>query len=365
MSRTGLQNIGKTGEKIYVAMSSGVDSSTCAALLAKAYGTSRVRGVFMNNWSSTAKCSERDWKQVQQVADHIGIDCHRVNFERDYWTEVFEPMISMYQRGVTPNPDVACNRQIKFGSLIDHLKSRDPSFKWLASGHYAGINNSLVCRPAYLKKDQSYYLSTVSPNVLKHILFPLAELTKPQVRELATEFNLPTASKPDSQGLCFVEQSQKSFTKFLEEYLQPAPGNIILPDRTVVGKHRGLWTATIGQRASISMPQSNPEYRGQWFVAQKFPDTNEMVIVRGRDNPALFHDTVECKDFNWHRRPSSSDLFAQYRSLQEPEPLEGIHEDGTTTFKLVHKRRAISPGQYLAIYEKDVVIGAGIISNAY
>ncbi|ODQ67842.1 5-methylaminomethyl-2-thiouridylate-methyltransferase, partial [Nadsonia fulvescens var. elongata DSM 6958] len=265
-------------DHIYVAMSSGVDSSTTAALMAQKY-PGRVSGIFMNNWNSTSKCAEADWNDVQRVASFLGIPCRRVNFEKDYWLEVFEPMLEGYRNGYTPNPDVGCNRHIKFGALFEFLKQQTKKNNknwWLATGHYAKVLKhnptgvSHLLRPVDMNKDQSYYLSTVDPIALAKLLFPMAQYTKPEIRTIAAKFQLPTAFKPDSQGLCFVSNEHNHFKDFLAEYIQSKPGDIILQDGTVVGTHQGLWTATVGQKPpGLSMPQGNPKYKGSWFVCDK------------------------------------------------------------------------------------------------
>lgn len=360
--RTGLAKIGASG-KIYVGMSSGVDSSTVASWLCRAFGKDRIRGIFMNNWSSTSRCSERDWVDVQKVCDFIGIERKRVDFSRDYWIDVFEPLVSAYRRGLTPNPDVSCNRYVKFGALMEYLHKTDPEFGFLATGHYAGLQDGLLCRPTYLPKDQSYYLSTVHPKVWERVIFPLAHTTKPAVREAAKTLGLPTATKSDSQGLCFVEQADKHFDNFLAEYIEPQRGPVITTDGTVVGEHNGLWTATIGQRTSISMPQANPLTRGKWFVCNKIPQNNTMVIARGHDSEHLYSRLVRCKSFVWHSKPHGH-LQAQFRSLQVPVDVDTFSDnDGELVVTLAESRRGIAPGQNLVIYEGAKVIGAGVISS--
>ncbi|PRT53712.1 Mitochondrial tRNA-specific 2-thiouridylase 1 [Wickerhamiella sorbophila] len=361
IDRTGLKKVGRN-DIIYVAMSSGVDSSTVANILGQRFGKSRVRGVFMNNWSEDSRCMESEWREAQAAADHAGIECHRVDLERDYWAEVFEPMLESYRKGATPNPDVSCNKHVKFGALIDHLRARDPNFKWIATGHYAGVDRGLICRPLDLKKDQSYYLSTVPPSVVNHALFPLAELRKPEVRQIAADLGVPTAQKPDSQGLCFVEQNAKSFDAFLAEYLVPTKGLIKTVDGLVVGTHNGLWTATIGQRVGLPMPQSLPETRGKWFVCAKNIEENTLIICPGRDNPLLYHDTIQTKNFEWHVPAwDSPNLFAQYRSLMIPVACTAT-SSGRVIFR--EPRRAVAPGQFLVIYENDRIVGSGEITHA-
>lgn len=363
------------GDAIYVAMSSGVDSSTVAALMAQKHGISNVRGIFMANWQSTAKCSEADWNDVQKVCSNIGIACERVNFEREYWMEVFEPMIELYRAGLTPNPDVGCNRHIKFGSLLQHLKAKHASNGqpwWLATGHYADVQKCTtsgamhLLRPKDLSKDQSYYLSSIDPAALNHILFPLAQYSKPEIRSIASQFQLHTAEKPDSQGLCFVSQNHNSFRKFLSEYVESTPGEVITEDGKVVGKHQGLWHATIGQRSSLSMPQGDPKYRGSWYVSGKDILNNRLIIVKGVDNPSLYSNILECSNFHWlgQKPTSTSNLTLQYRSLMEPVQVQDLTESSAGSLRVTLQKpcRAIAPGQYLVLYNGRQVLGSGVIT---
>lgn len=383
---------------IYIAMSSGVDSSTAAAMLAKQY-PGRVKGIYMCNWVSSAKCVETEWNEVQKVCQHLEIPALRVNFEKDYWNDVFEPMLKYYMQGLTPNPDVSCNRYIKFGSLVDHLNQIDQSDWWLATGHYARVaeitrrqntkdqaqgykeHSFALMRPKDKGKDQSYYLSTVDQKVLRRVFFPLWKYNKKEVRRLAeTEYALGSiASKPDSQGLCFVSQDQRTFREFLKEYVPPSPGNIVTTDGKVVGRHEGLWHATIGQRSGISMPQGSNETKGVWYVCGKNTETNELVIARGVDNPALYMEGATSNEFQWMisgnsfenrwKELSSSNfanLTAQYRSLQLPCQVTQLSVDDSSTqvtVKFDKPTRAIAPGQYLVLYDGDCVLGSGMIHN--
>lgn len=370
------QPVPKENDLIIVAMSGGVDSSVCAALYSKAF--SNVRGIFMQNWSSEAKCSETDWKDAQKVADHLKIPCERVNFERDYWESVFNPMVEGYQNGITPNPDVNCNKYIKFGRLVEHLSEvygEENKRWWLVTGHYARVmehkptDQVHLLRGSYLAKDQSFYLSSLPKNSLNKILLPIGHFTKPEIREMAKQFELPTASRPDSQGLCFVSQ-KGTFKNFLNEYIEPNPGNIITEDGTVHGKHGGLWHATVGQKSGISMPQGDPKYEGKWFVSEKRYDTNELVIVRGGDNPKLFKNVVEAKDWTWfggmleQDLPDVSELTIQFRSLQKPITLSQITiENQKIRVNLKEEQKGIAEGQALVLYHGERVLGVGVITS--
>ncbi|VVT49743.1 uncharacterized protein SAPINGB_P002421 [Magnusiomyces paraingens] len=389
-------------DDVWVGLSSGVDSSTSVALLkelserqkqaSSVPGSGKVRGIFMANWSSTAKCAEADWADVQRVCKTVGVECERVSFEREYWQEVFEPMVDMYRQGMTPNPDVGCNRHIKFGVLIKYLKAKyknNNSKKWwLATGHYARIathkpsGETHLLRPNHLPKDQSYYLSSISADVFPHILFPLSHYTKPQVRQLAKSvFHLPTAEKPDSQGLCFVSQEHNTFRHFLDEYLPPAPGDFVIKGladdgteiKTVVGKHKGIWHATVGQKSGFALPQGRPETKGVWYVQAKTPESREITLVRGNNHPSLFSSLVNVNHFDFLGGSPPKDLtnlHVQYRSLQAPEPVksleckqQGSSNDYSLAVEFESPRRAIAPGQYLVLYSGDRVLGSGIITS--
>lgn len=357
-------------DEIVIAMSLGVDSSVAAALYKQKY--KNVRGIYMANWSQTAKCTEADWNDVKRVCDQLDMPCSRVNFEREYWEDVFTPMIDMYRRGLTPNPDTGCNRFIKFGVMLEYLTKLLGDLKWwLVTGHYARIMRHNPTGEVHLlrgfsqQKDQLYYLSSVAPQLLLRVLMPIGHYVKPAVRQLAQDFDLHVQSKPDSQGLCFVSQDQSLFRDFLNEYIPPNPGNIITEDGKVWGQHQGLWHATIGQKLAILMPQGDPNYKGVWFVSEKRYDTNELVIVRGRDNPKLFADKVKANEWRWLVDPKtvpSEGLTMQYRSLQTPVKIESwVVKDSTIELQLCDAQRAMAPGQNLVLYNGNQVLGSGVI----
>lgn len=365
----------KPDDKIVVAMSSGVDSSVTAALFASKY--KNVQGIYMANWSQTAKCTEAEWNDVQRVCGQIGIPCERVNFEKEYWSGVFLPMIEMYEQGLTPNPDVGCNREVKFGKLIEHLTLKLGSSRnwWLATGHYARISHSatesVLSRGSNKAKDQSFYLSSIPNNALRRTLMPLGHYRKEEVRELARTFGLHTANKPDSQGLCFVSQEHSNFRDFLNEYIPAKAGNIITEDGKIWGKHQGIWHATIGQRLGTSMPQGDPRYSGVWFVSEKRVETNEIVIVRGRDNEKLFKRNANVSGWRWlgngEMHCHGDKLNIQYRSLQAPSKLIGIefNEKDSLILKFDEKQRALAPGQNVVLYNGDRVLGCGVLTGAF
>lgn len=382
------QPIPSLNDEIVVAMSSGVDSSVAALMMANSFPN--VRGVFMANWASdrviggNAKCTlDEDWGQVQETCAQIGIPCSRVSFEKEYWNSVFAPMLEEYDQGYTPNPDIGCNKYVKFGSMVNHLRNHFGEGGrpwWLVTGHYArimqrndGTETTDLFRACFRPKDQSYYLTGMAKNVLPHVLMPMGHYTKPEIREIAHDYGLVTRDKPDSQGLCFVSQEGK-FKDFLSEYLPPRPGNIVDREGNVWGKHGGLWEATIGQRSGVSMPQGDPRYKGVWFVCDKNVERNELVIAR-KDNRGEFYKTrVEvdlqtwywmAQDVNWDMVYQMSNLNSQIRSLQEPNKVVHLQQEGNTLCVQVSEEIfGIAPGQTLALYDGDRFIGSGRICGS-
>ncbi|CDK24235.1 unnamed protein product [Kuraishia capsulata CBS 1993] len=368
-------------DTIVVSMSSGVDSSVTAALYAQRY--KNVHGIFMANWTSEndKSCTEGDWREVQHLCKQIGIPCSRVSFEHEYWADVFIPMIDMYRAGLTPNPDVGCNKYVKFGKMVEHLHD---SFGdqgknwWLATGHYARMmqhdesGQLHLMRGTQTEKDQSHYLSTIPHNAMSRLLFPLGHFSKPQVRQMASQMGLISSSKPDSQGLCFVSHTGNNFRDFLDSYIPENPGDIITEDGLVVGKHKGLWHATIGQKSGVSMPQGDPKTKGVWFVSEKRPETNELVIVRGGNNPSLFKNGLVVQDWYWlspdlgTSLPPLDELTVQFRSLQSPIPLLSLFaKDSELKFLLARPYKGIAPGQTLVLYHGERVLGSGVITSTF
>ena len=368
-------------DEIVVAMSSGVDSSVCAALYAQKFP--KVRGVYMANWTQSAKCLESDWKDVQRVCSQVGIPCERLNFEKEYWHDVFQPMIQGYEKGLTPNPDLQCNRHIKFGLLVEYMRRKfgDLHNWWLVTGHYARIMMHKPSGEYHLlrgysnQKDQAYYLANVSSSIFPKILMPIGHMEKPDVRKIAEKYNLTTAKKPDSQGLCFVSQENRHFRDFLNEFIPPNPGNIITEDGTVWGRHQGLWHGTIGQRLGISMPQGDHKYKGVWFVSEKRLSSNEIVIVKGSNNEKLFQNCLKVMRWHWiNGEPNelkillaSQQITLQYRSLQEPALVKALKSlsDDTCHIELNEKVKAMAPGQNIVLYRGERILGAGILAKTY
>lgn len=400
-----IQEVPSPEDEIIISMSSGVDSSVCALMYAEKY--KNVRGIFMANWSSdkfingNSKCTiDDDWLQVKEICNQINIPCERVNFEKEYWTQVFEPMLKDYENGLTPNPDIGCNKYVKFGKMIEYLQNyynnkaelgRNKRW-WLVTGHYAKIlkandgvvhgdeDNYRLFRADYKNKDQSYYLTSIPSKILNRILMPIGHYSKPEIRSIAQDYNLLTKDKPDSQGLCFVSQIGR-FKDFLNEYLVPKPGNIVTKDGKIWGKHNGLWSATIGQKSGISMPQGDPKYKGIWLISDKNVEKNELIISRKDDYNAFYKDKIIVDKKTWYNLNSQMDLYklselnelkdyknlnVQIRSLQTPNLVENIQvNDKNLNFTIDSKIFGVAPGQTLALYANDMLVGSGVIVGSH
>ncbi len=393
---------------VVVGMSGGVDSSVTAWLL-KQQGY-EVIGLFMKNWedddeesdgTSEGYCSARqDWLDVVSVADKIGIDVEVVNFAQEYKERVFEEFLSEYSAGRTPNPDVLCNAEIKFKAFLEHaLHLKDDSDDKnplltttntkIATGHYARLRETAEGKMELLKaqdasKDQSYFLHRLTQSQLQHTLFPLGELTKVQVREIATQIGLPNARKKDSTGICFI--GERPFRAFLQRYLPTEPGPIKTLEGQILGEHIGLSFYTLGQRKGLGVGgQREPIGRGSgqepsshgqpWFVAAKDLAKNTLYVVQGHQHPALTSHRLTAQRANWiaGEPPKSVQLHAKtrYRQMDAPCMLSSIQSDLPTEQTISAQfaldfntpQWAVTPGQSAVLYEGEVCLGGGIIHS--
>ncbi|PVU90187.1 hypothetical protein BB559_004740, partial [Furculomyces boomerangus] len=323
------QKLPKPGDKVYVGMSGGVDSSVSAYLLQK-QGFD-VSAIYMQNWDTKDEqdicTSEQDWFDVQKVCEQLKINCTKINLVKEYWNRVFSVAIEGYQAGFTPNPDILCNQEVKFGALIDKLnslastKTADNSV-WFATGHYTNVLRSdnhppMLQRGVDPLKDQSYFLSGVSESKLAKVLFPIGNLIKStDVRTIANEIGLVTATKKESMGICFIGE-RKRFHDFISQYIPATPGNIVSTDGKVIGTHNGLFTRTIGQSARITVDTR------KWFVCNKNIEKNEIVAVPDHNNPFLYTQKISAKKINWiNKKPETKNglkLLYQIRHLQSPK----------------------------------------------
>ncbi|KAJ1770889.1 hypothetical protein IW140_002288 [Coemansia sp. RSA 1813] len=316
-------------------MSGGVDSSVAASLL-KDQGHD-VEAIFMRNWDTRderGECpSERDYRDVQSVCSQLEIKCHQISLVKEYWNAVFAVALDGYARGLTPNPDVLCNSEIKFGVLLNHINQKINQGKgergwWFATGHYACAmrgrfsgGSVQLYRGADRRKDQSYYLSAVPAASLDRVVFPLGNLSKSRdVRRIAREKDLTTASKDESMGICFVGERRK-FDAFLAEYIPQKQGDVLSSDGLKLGTHRGIFTKTIGQSAGIS------GWHDKWYIYAKDLDRNRMYAVQDRNHPLLHKKTVRVGPVHWIsgaaplgiEQIGGISLEAQVRYMQEPQ----------------------------------------------
>ena len=354
-------------------MSGGVDSSV-SALLLKKQGYD-VIGVFMKNWDDTddsGVCTATDdYEDVKKVADQIGIPYYSINFEKEYWQSVFEYFLNEYKKGRTPNPDVMCNSQIKFKSFLEFAFNLDADY--IAMGHYAktitdknGITHMM--RPKDGNKDQTYFLSQLSQKQISRVIFPLANLTKPQVREIAIENGLATAKKKDSTGICFI--GERNFRKFLSEFLPAQSGEMITPDGRVVGHHAGLMYYTIGQRSGLGLG-STKESTAPWFVVGKNLQKNQLIVEQGYDSKLLYATELEASDMSFFTGQPKHDFAihcsAKFRYRQPDVGVTVSYDAAANRAKVYFDEpaRAVTPGQALVLYQGEECLGGGNIDCAY
>lgn len=350
--------------RVVVGMSGGVDSSV-AALLLKEQGFDVV-GVFMKNWDDTDEhgvCTATlDYEDVVRVAEQIGIPYYSVNFEKEYWDKVFTYFLDEYKKGRTPNPDVMCNKEIKFKAFLDYALSIGADY--VATGHYAQVRRTNgkveLLRGADYSKDQTYFLNQLSSDVLEKVLFPLGHLQKSEVREIARKHGLATAEKKDSTGICFI--GEKDFKKFLSGYLPAQPGLMkTLSTNEVKGEHDGLMYYTIGQRHGLGIGGDGEP----WFVVGKNLEENVLYVEQGSDNPYLYSDSLIATDVNWINEVEDTiTCTAKFRYRQKDTVVTVTkldHNRVLVTFK--EKQKAITPGQSVVFYDEEVCLGGGTIDQ--
>ena len=364
------------GRKVVVGMSGGVDSSVSAWLL-KQQGY-EVIGLFMKNWEeddTSEYCSSRqDWLDAVSVADLVGVDIEAVNFSAEYKDRVFAEFLREYSAGRTPNPDVLCNAEIKFKAFLDHAMSLGADL--IATGHYARVRPSPMDPKRFelLKgldatKDQSYFLHRLNQSQLAHSCFPLGELPKTQVRQIAQEIGLHNAAKKDSTGICFI--GERPFREFLNQYLPSDPGPIKTLDQAVVGTHHGLSFYTLGQRKGLGVGgirgyQQADGSGPTWYVAKKDLPTNTLYVVPEHDHPCLLSRTLSAQQSSWIAGDapactSSYGVKTRYRQVDTPANLK---QADATDFVLDFEQSqwAVTPGQSAVVYDGEVCLGGGIIN---
>ena len=353
---------------IVVGMSGGVDSSVTALLL-KEQGYN-VIGLFMKNWEEKddlGRCtSTQDYEDVARVCDALDIPYYAVNFSKEYYERVFEYFLKSYREGRTPNPDVLCNREIKFGPFIEHAKMLGA--EKIATGHYAKVteNNGLyyLQKCADSTKDQTYFLNQLNQTQLSFVLFPLVNLKKTQVRKIAAEHNLITANKKDSTGICFI--GERNFRNFLSHYLPAQKGEIRSTTGKLLGYHSGLMYYTIGQHKGLGIGGQKGEKEGAWFVVKKDLTTNTLVVAQG-DEKDLYSLGLTTAGFNWIPIPpkeTSFECFAKFRYRQPDQKVTVKQEKNGVTLTFATPQKAITQGQYAVLYDKaGNCLGGGEIDN--
>jgi tRNA-uridine 2-sulfurtransferase len=354
---------------IIIGMSGGVDSAVAAWLLKRA--GHRVTGVFMKNWEDDDDdeyCSSRqDLIDAAAAADVIGIELEAVNFAAQYKERVFAHFLTEYGAGRTPNPDVLCNSEIKFRAFLDFALAHGADA--LATGHYAGVRERAgtveLLKAHDLTKDQSYFLHQLTQEQLSRAVFPLHELTKKQVREIAQREGIPNFAKKDSTGICFI--GERPFREFLQRYLPKTPGVMRTPEGRNVGTHEGLAYYTLGQRQGLGLGGDATGSGAPWFVAQKDMANNELIVVQGHEHPLLSRTEVAVHNMHWiagNRFSAPKNTYAAKLRYRMADAICGV---GTKTGENVDLRFdtpqfAPTPGQYAVLYDGDVCLGGGVIA---
>ena len=359
-------------KRVVVGMSGGVDSSV-AALLLKEQGY-EVVGLFMHNWEEEeGGCctAAEDWTDVVGVAGKLGIPCYSVNFAEEYMNRVFEYFLDEYKKGRTPNPDVLCNREIKFAPFKDYAMELGADF--VATGHYCDIGEEnglpVLLKAVDQNKDQTYFLNQVRTRQLERVLFPLGKLEKPEVRRIAEENGLVTAKKKDSTGICFI--GERKFRNGLAEYWPGKPGKIVDTTGKVVGEHLGLMYYTLGQRKGLYLGGLKGEKEeGRWFVVKKDLANNVLYVSHGDETP-LYSVSCEVSGMNWipsspvAQKGNSFDCFAKFRYRQPDQAVRvTVKPDGGLHIDFKEKQRAVTEGQFAVLYDGENCLGGGTIDSA-
>ncbi len=365
--------------KIIVGLSGGVDSAIAAYILKKQ--GHEVVGAFMRNWDELAnndilghkvnetRCpQEIDYADAKAVADKLGIPLLRVDFIKEYWDDVFSYFIKEYKAGRTPNPDVLCNKYIKFDAFLKFALSQGADY--IATGHYAKIvhdgNNHYLYKASDLNKDQSYFLCLLKNEQLKYALFPLENITKIEVREIAKKLELDSvATKKDSTGICFI--GERNFREFLQNYIPAVPGDIVdIKTGNVLGKHIGVMYYTLGQRKGLGIGGISGHTSGSWFVVSKDIEKHILYVTQGNDD-ILYNDYVIASDVNWingEKPRGLTKMCAKFRYRQKDTPIEmKFIDENKVEIHCLEKVKAITPGQIVVFYKDDKCLGGGTIDK--
>lgn len=352
------------GKRVVVGLSGGVDSSV-AALLLKEQGY-EVVGLFLRNWHEEDDCgrctADEDYADVRRVADKLGIDYYAEDFSEEYLDRVFKGFVEEYKKGRTPNPDVLCNREIKFEAFDSFRRSLNADF--VATGHYAALSHGdrhRLLRARDENKDQTYFLNQVSEERLAQAIFPLGDLEKGRVREIARKAGLPVWEKKDSTGICFI--GERNFRKFLSQYIPMQKGEIVTTDGVTVGEHEGVFYYTIGQRKGLGVGGGG---NGEpWFVVRKDVKNNRLIVTQG-ETDLLYSSALTVDRFHFiaDRLPEGrSEVLARIRHRQPLQKATAIVEGDKVTVRFDSAQRAVAEGQYCVLYDGRVCLGGGVIES--
>ena len=361
-----------SSKKVVVGMSGGVDSSVSAYLLQQqGYD---VVGLFMKNWEEDDNeeyCSAAvDLADAQAVCDKLGIKLNTINFAAEYWDNVFEHFLAEYKAGRTPNPDILCNKEIKFKAFLQYA-AEDLGADYIATGHYVRKRETdstvELLRGIDNNKDQSYFLYTLSEQQLSKSLFPVGELEKPQVRKIAEQLGLATAAKKDSTGICFI--GKRKFSDFLARYLPAQSGVIRTVDGEIIGQHQGLMYHTLGQRKGLGIGGLKHTDDTPWYVVEKDVKNNELIVAQGHDHPALFSDGLIAQQLHWVNRqvitqPFTCTVKTRYRQQDIACRVNPLAEDKIEVI-FANPVAAVTPGQSAVFYQGEVCLGGGIIEERF
>tara|TARA_R110000744_G_scaffold120598_15_gene224737 strand:- start:14412 stop:15590 length:1179 start_codon:yes stop_codon:yes gene_type:complete len=368
LSATELAN--NNQKKVIVGMSGGVDSSVSAyILLQQGY---QVEGLFMKNWEEDDNdeycAAADDLRDAQAVADKLGIELHQINFAAEYWDNVFEYFLDEYKSGRTPNPDIMCNKEIKFKAFLE-FAAEELEADYIATGHYVRRREVeghwQMLRGMDDNKDQSYFLYTLGEQHVAQTLFPIGDIEKPHVREIAQEQGLITHDKKDSTGICFI--GERKFTDFLSQYLPAQPGVIETPEGQEIGQHQGLMYHTLGQRKGLMIGGLKEFGEEPWYVVDKDMQRNVLIVGQGANHPRLYSNGLVANQLHWVDRkgPLSAlkcSVKTRYRQHDIPCTV-APKADGSVTVIFDEPQKAVTPGQSAVFYADEVCLGGGIIES--
>ncbi len=351
--------------KVIVGMSGGVDSSVAAWLLREeGY---QVEGLFMKNWEHDDAgdycAAARDLADAQAVCRLLAIPLHTVNFAKKYWERVFTYFLNEYEQGRTPNPDVLCNREIKFDAFLNH--ALDLGADYIATGHYAKVHDGKLFKAKDREKDQTYFLHAVDRLALTKTLFPIGDYLKAQIRDFAKQLGLVTHDKKDSTGICFI--GEKRFKAFLKEFILAKPGDIKSSSGEYLGCHDGLMYYTLGQRQGLGIGGRQAASEEPWYVVDKDLATNTLIVTQGNDHPMLYSQGLICGQIHWLADCADNLPLTCYAKTRYRQPEQGCILSPASNDQhyvmFADLQRAVTPGQYIVFYDKNQCLGGAVIEQ--